>query len=65
MLAPVFHPAMKYAAVPRKEVGIRRYLIFLVADESGRRQSSSAGCVGKRADRENGAVLKMLDAGMR
>jgi anthranilate phosphoribosyltransferase len=23
MLAPVFHPAMKYAAVPRKEVGIR------------------------------------------
>jgi len=23
MLAPVFHPAMKYAAAPRKEVGIR------------------------------------------
>jgi len=23
MLAPVFHPAMKFAAAPRKEVGIR------------------------------------------
>jgi anthranilate phosphoribosyltransferase len=61
MLAPVFHPAMKYAAAPRKEVGIRTVFNILgpLTNPAGAR-SQVLGVPEKSLTRKMATVLKML-----
>ena len=55
MLAPVFHPAMKFASAPRKEVGIRTVFNILgpLTNPAGA-EAQLLGVPGERSDRENG-----------
>ena len=62
MLAPVFHPAMKFAAAPRKEVGIRT--VFNILGPLTNPASARAQVLGvpkKDLTEKMAAVLKMLD----
>jgi anthranilate phosphoribosyltransferase len=62
MLAPVFHPAMKFAAAPRKEVGIRT--VFNILGPLTNPASAKAQVLGvpkKDLTEKMAAVLKMLD----
>jgi len=61
MLAPVFHPAMKYAAVPRKEVGIRTVFNILgpLTNPAGAK-AQVLGVSEKGLTEKMAAVLKML-----
>jgi len=55
MLAPVFHPAMKFAAAPRKEVGIRT--VFNILGPLTNPASAKAQVLGRaeeRPHRKNG-----------
>lgn len=61
MLAPVFHPAMKYAAAPRKEVGIRT--VFNILGPLTNPAGASAQVLGvpeKELTEKMATVLKML-----
>ena len=61
MLAPVFHPAMKYAAAPRKEVGIRT--VFNILGPLTNPAGVSAQVLGvpeKNLTVKMATVLKML-----
>jgi anthranilate phosphoribosyltransferase len=61
MLAPVFHPAMKYAAGPRKEVGIRT--VFNILGPLTNPASAGAQVLGvpeKGLTEKMATVLKML-----
>ena len=62
MLAPVFHPAMKYASVPRKEVGIRTVFNILgpLTNPAGAR-AQVLGVPEKSLTEKMATVLKMLD----
>lgn len=61
MLAPVFHPAMKYAAAPRKEVGIRTVFNILGPLTNPANARAQVLGVPKRGLTEKMAtVLKML-----
>ena len=62
MLAPVFHPAMKYAAAPRKEVGIRTVFNILgpLTNPAGAR-AQVLGVPEKSLTEKMATVLKMLD----
>ena len=62
MLAPVFHPAMKYAAAPRKEVGIRT--VFNILGPLTNPAGAGAQVLGvpeKSLTVKMATVLKMLD----
>ena len=61
MMAPVFHPAMKYAAVPRKEVGIRTVFNILgpLTNPAGAR-AQVLGVPEKSMTEKMATVLKML-----
>ena len=62
MLAPVFHPAMKYAAAPRKEVGIRT--VFNILGPLTNPAGAGAQVLGvpeKSLTEKMATVLKMLD----
>jgi anthranilate phosphoribosyltransferase len=62
MLAPVFHPAMKYAAAPRKEVGIRT--VFNILGPLTNPAGAGAQVLGvpeKGLTEKMASVLKMLD----
>jgi anthranilate phosphoribosyltransferase len=62
MLAPVFHPAMKYAAGPRKEVGIRT--VFNILGPLTNPAGAGAQVLGvpeKSLTMKMATVLKMLD----
>ena len=62
MLAPVFHPAMKYAAAPRKEVGIRT--VFNILGPLTNPAGAGAQVLGvpeKGLTEKMATVLKMLD----
>jgi anthranilate phosphoribosyltransferase len=62
MLAPVFHPAMKFAAAPRKEVGIRT--VFNILGPLTNPAGAGAQLLGvpeKGLTAKMAAVLKMLD----
>jgi anthranilate phosphoribosyltransferase len=62
MLAPVFHPAMKFAAAPRKEVGIRT--VFNILGPLTNPAGAGAQLLGvpeKGFTAKMAAVLKMLD----
>jgi len=61
MMAPVFHPAMKYAAVPRKEVGIRTVFNILgpLTNPAGAR-AQVLGVAEKSMTEKMATVLKML-----
>ncbi len=61
MLAPVFHPAMKYAAAPRKEVGIRTVFNILgpLTNPAGAK-AQVLGVPEKGLTEKMAAVLKML-----
>ena len=61
MLAPVFHPAMKYAAAPRKEVGIRT--VFNILGPLTNPAGAGAQVLGvpeKGLTEKMATVLKML-----
>lgn len=61
MLAPVFHPAMKYAAAPRKEVGIRT--VFNILGPLTNPAGAGAQVLGvpeKSLTEKMATVLKML-----
>ncbi|MDD5288256.1 MAG: anthranilate phosphoribosyltransferase [Dehalococcoidales bacterium] len=61
MLAPVFHPAMKYAAAPRKEVGIRT--VFNILGPLTNPAGATAQVLGvpeKGLTEKMATVLKML-----
>ena len=61
MLAPVFHPAMKYAAAPRREVGIRT--VFNILGPLTNPANASAQMLGvaeKSLVEKMAIVLKML-----
>lgn len=61
MLAPVFHPAMKYAAAPRKEVGIRT--VFNILGPLTNPAGASAQVLGvpeQGLTQKMATVLKML-----
>ena len=62
MLAPVFHPAMKYATAPRKEVGIRTVFNILgpLTNPAGAR-SQVLGVPEKSLTKKMATVLKLLD----
>jgi anthranilate phosphoribosyltransferase len=62
MLAPVFHPSMKYAAAPRKEVGIRTVFNILgpLTNPAGAR-AQVLGVPEKSLTEKMANVLKMLD----
>ena len=62
MLAPVFHPSMKYAAAPRKEVGIRTVFNILgpLTNPAGAR-AQVLGVPEKSLTEKMATVLKMLD----
>jgi anthranilate phosphoribosyltransferase len=62
MLAPVFHPAMKYAAAPRKEVGIRTVFNILgpLTNPAGAK-AQVLGVPEKGLTEKMATVLKMLD----
>ena len=62
MLAPVFHPAMKFAAAPRKEVGIRTVFNILgpLTNPAGAR-AQVLGVPEKSLTEKMATVLKMLD----
>jgi anthranilate phosphoribosyltransferase len=61
MLAPVFHPAMKFAAGPRKEVGIRTVFNILgpLTNPAGAK-AQVLGVPSKDLTEKMAAVLKML-----
>ena len=61
MLAPVFHPAMKFAAAPRKEVGIRTVFNILgpLTNPAGAK-AQVLGVPGKDLTVKMATVLKML-----
>ena len=61
MLAPVFHPAMKYASLPRKEVGIRTVFNILgpLTNPAGAK-AQVLGVPEKGLTEKMAAVLKML-----
>jgi anthranilate phosphoribosyltransferase len=61
MLAPVFHPAMKYAAAPRKEVGIRTVFNILgpLTNPAGAK-AQVLGVPEKGLTEKMATVLKML-----
>ena len=62
MLAPVFHPAMKFAAAPRKEVGIRTVFNILgPLTNPARAKAQVLGVPKKDLTEKMAAVLKMLD----
>jgi anthranilate phosphoribosyltransferase len=61
MLAPVFHPAMKFAAAPRKEVGIRTVFNILgpLTNPAGAK-AQVLGVPEKSLTAKMAAVLQML-----
>ena len=56
MFAPRFHPAMKFAVQPRREIGVRTVFNILgPLDQSGRDAGSGFGCAHRLGGREDGA----------
>lgn len=60
LFAPLFHPAMKYAAAPRREIGIRT--IFNILGPLANPAAVSAQLVGVYAPELTESIAKVLDS---
>jgi anthranilate phosphoribosyltransferase len=62
MFAPIFHPAMKYAAAPRREIGIRTVFNILgPLTNPARAESQVIGVASEELGNKIAAVLHLLD----
>jgi len=62
MFAPIFHPAMKHAAAPRREIGIRTVFNILgPLTNPARAESQVIGVASEELGNKIAAVLHLLD----